>query len=207
MTLSDTDHGVASIIMAAGRGSRMKGYSGSKTLLPLSPGKSLFEGSHPIILHLIANLPEGPQVLIVNHCQDMVRETTRETGADYCEQPVLNGTGGAILADEAFVATQQVDRVIITMGDVPFVKQSTYENLVRGLDPHDLMALGFSPQDKKQYGILEIENGQVRKITEWKFWKDYPSQRQEALHVCNSGIYAVKKSALLHYLSILAFRP
>ena len=27
------------------------------------------------------------------------------------------------------------------------------------------MILGFSPKDKKQYGVLEIEQGQVRKIT------------------------------------------
>ena len=160
-----------------------------------------------IIEQAVENLPPGPRVLIVNHCQDEVRAITRDTGAAYCEQPELNGTGGAILAAENFVASQVADLVIITMGDVPFVKKTTYDNLVAGLDTHDLMILGFSPQDKKQYGVLEIENGQVRKITEWKFWNEYNALRQDELNICNSGIYAVRKSSLLHYLPILASRP
>ena len=59
------DSEIASIIMAAGRGSRMKGYEGNKTLLPLCPGTSTFEGSHPILLHLLTNLPTGEKALIV----------------------------------------------------------------------------------------------------------------------------------------------
>ncbi|MGD9311123.1 MAG: NTP transferase domain-containing protein [Desulfosarcina sp.] len=193
--------------MAAGRGSRMQDYTGNKTLLPLIPGDSIFKGRRPIIVHLMENLPAGPKALIVNHCQDEVMAVTQDTMADYCQQPVLNGTGGAILAAEDFVAAQDADRVIITMGDVPFVKQVTYAKLVSGLDTHDLVILGFSPQDKKQYGVLEIDQGQVRKITEWKYWKDYAAPRQKELKICNSGIYAVRTGTLLNYLPILASRP
>ncbi|BBO66245.1 hypothetical protein DSCA_01750 [Desulfosarcina alkanivorans] len=207
MTLTDTDRQVASIIMAAGRGSRMKGYEGNKTLLPLQPGSSIFKGRHPIIRHLMENLPAGATSLIVNHCKDEVMAATRDSGAVYCDQPVLNGTGGAILAAGDFVASQPARHVIITMGDVPFVKKKTYEKLVDGLDAHHLMILGFSPRDKKQYGVLEIEQGRVRKITEWKFWKDYPPHIQDRLTVCNSGIYAARQSALVDYLPVLASRP
>jgi len=198
---------VAAIIMAAGRGSRMQGYDGNKTLLPLKPGNAMFDGNHPILMHLMENLPPGPRALIVNHCQKEVRAATARTGAEYYEQPVLNGTGGAILAAGDFVAAQDADRVIITMGDVPFVKQSTYARLVDGLDDHDLTILGFSPRDKKQYGVLEIDKGQVKKITEWKYWKDYPADRQHRLTICNSGIYAARRTVLAHYLPILASRP
>ena len=121
MTPTDTHPQVVSIIMAAGRGSRMKGYSGNKTLLPLKPGSSVFTGRQPVIMHLMAHLPPGPRCLIVNHCKDQVMEITRDTGAVYCQQPVLNGTGGAILAAGDFLASQAAPRVIITMGDVPFV--------------------------------------------------------------------------------------
>jgi bifunctional UDP-N-acetylglucosamine pyrophosphorylase/glucosamine-1-phosphate N-acetyltransferase len=185
----------------------MKGYAGSKTLLPLIPENTVFEGRQPLILHLMENLPAGPSAVIVNHCKSQVMDTTRHTGAIYCVQPVLNGTGGAILGAGDFVAAQNARRVLITMGDVPFVKKATYEKLVDGLDDHDLMILGFSPQDKKQYGVLEIEKGHVTKITEWKYWQDYPTERQNRLTVCNSGIYAVRKTDLLDYLPILASRP
>lgn len=207
MTLPHTAGVIASIVMAAGRGSRMKGYAGNKTLLPLSPGPSVFDGRQPLILHLMANLPVGPKALIVNHCKKEVMETTRATGALYFDQPVLNGTGGAVIAAADFVAALSAPSVIITMGDVPFVKKRTYETLVDGLDDHELMVLGFTPRDKKQYGVLEIENGAVKKITEWKFWKDYPFQRQQRQTVCNSGIYAVRTSVLRHYLPILASQP
>lgn len=202
-----TGQPVASIIMAAGRGSRMKDYTGSKTLLPLEPGTSVFEGRHPIILHLMDRLPEGPKAVIVNHCKADVVAATQTSGAVYIDQLVLNGTGGAILAAGDFIDSLSIDRVIITMGDVPFVRRETYLCMADGLSSHDLMILGFSPADKKQYGVLEIEAGKVKKITEWKYWRDYPSDRQADLTVCNSGIYAVRRSALAHYLPILASRP
>jgi bifunctional UDP-N-acetylglucosamine pyrophosphorylase/glucosamine-1-phosphate N-acetyltransferase len=207
MTPIPSPHLVASIIMAAGRGSRMQGYDGNKTLLPLVPQKSVLEGTRPILPHLMKNLPEGPKALIVNHCQKEVRAATARTGAEYYEQPELNGTGGAILAAGDFVSARKADRVIITMGDVPFVKPSTYTRLVDGLSDHDLTILGFSPRDRKQYGVLEIEGGKVKKITEWKYWKDYPEERRRRLTVCNSGIYAVRRAVLAHYLPILASRP
>ncbi len=207
MTAIDTTHGVASIIMAAGRGSRMKGYDGNKTLLPLIPDTSALTGRHPIIMHLIGNLPPGPKAVVVNHCKDALMAATRMTGAVYCEQPVLNGTGGAILATEDFIRSQSAEQVIITMGDVPFVRQATYAMLIDGLARHDLMILGFSPRDKKQYGVVETENDRVARITEWKYWKHYPSDRQTCLTVCNSGIYAARKTALMAYLPILASRP
>lgn len=207
MTLPHTHHTIASIVMAAGRGSRMKGYSGNKTLLPLAPAASVFIGRRPIILHLLQNLPAGPKALVVNHCKDEVVATTRATGVFYCDQPVLNGTGGAVLAAADFVAAQSAPSLIITMGDVPFVQKATYSALIRGLETHDLMVLGFAPRDKRQYGVLEIEKGAVKKITEWKFWRDYPVQRRQQLRICNSGIYAVRTSVLRHYLPILAGRP
>ncbi len=207
MTAIDTTQSVASIIMAAGRGSRMKGYNGNKTVLPLVPGASALTGRRPIIAHLIENLPRGPKAVVVNHGKDAVMDATRMSGAVYCQQPVLNGTGGAILASEDFIRSQSAQRVIITMGDVPFVEKATYARLIDGLARYDLMILGFSPADRKQYGVVEIEENRVVRITEWKYWKDYPSDRKACLTVCNSGIYAARKKALMAYLPILASRP
>ncbi len=198
---------VAAIIMAAGRGSRMKDYAGNKTLLPLVPGKSIFEGRRPLLLHLMENLPAGPKALIVHHCKADVMRATGHLDVSYCEQPRLNGTGGAILAARDFIAAQACPRLIITMGDVPFVRKETYARLIQSLDHNDIVVLGFCPADKKQYGVLEIEAQKVRKITEWKDWKDYPAEAQNALTICNSGIYAVTREALNTYLPILASRP
>lgn len=204
---NSTGSEVAAIIMAAGRGSRMKGYAGNKTLLPLVPGPSIYEGRNPLLMHIVDHLPAGPKAMIVHHCKEDVIKTTRSLSVTYCEQPKLNGTGGAILAAQEFINAQSCDHFIITMGDVPFVQKETYTHLVNALNDNDIVILGFRPADKKQYGMLELQADKVAKITEWKFWKDYSPEAQADLTVCNSGIYAVKKAALMNYLPILASRP
>ena len=193
--------------MAAGRGSRMKGYGGNKTLLPLIPVDSPFIGQRSLLMNLMASLPEGPKAIIVNHCKEEIISSVEGLGMTFCEQPVLNGTGGAIIAAGEFIAAQQSPSFVITMGDVPFVGKETYARMVRLLSENDIVVLGFRPVDKKQYGVLEIESECVKKITEWKYWKDYPEEKQQALTVCNSGIYAVKKEALETFLPVLASRP
>jgi bifunctional UDP-N-acetylglucosamine pyrophosphorylase/glucosamine-1-phosphate N-acetyltransferase len=197
----------ASIIMAAGRGSRMKGYSGNKTLLPLEPGETPYCGRQPILVHLFSSLPLGPKAIIVNHCKDDVVRAVCEFDASFCDQPTLNGTGGAILAARPFIEAQPCRNFVITMGDVPFVKKETYARLVGLLSENDIVILGFCPEDKKQYGVLEIESDRVTKITEWKYWKDYTEEKRKSLSICNSGIYAVTKEALETYLPILESRP
>jgi bifunctional UDP-N-acetylglucosamine pyrophosphorylase/glucosamine-1-phosphate N-acetyltransferase len=208
MTLApSTTADVAAVIMAAGRGSRMKAYDGNKTQLPLVPGASIHDGERPLLLHLMDNLPPGPKAVVVHHCKEAVIQLTAPLGVTHCEQPRLNGTGGAILAAADFIDTQPCDRVIITMGDVPFVEKKTYADLVLALDENDFAVLGFQPEDKKQYGVVEIASGKVQKITEWKYWKTYPPEVQKALAICNSGIYAASKAVLMTYLPILASRP
>ncbi|MBT8338547.1 MAG: NTP transferase domain-containing protein, partial [Desulfatitalea sp.] len=88
----NNDSIIISLIMAAGRGSRMNGYTGNKTLLPLCPVQSQFEGSRPIIEHIIDQLPEGPMALVVHHCKADVIAATGRWNVQYCVQPQLNGT-------------------------------------------------------------------------------------------------------------------
>ncbi|QTA82626.1 NTP transferase domain-containing protein, MobA-like [Desulfonema limicola] len=201
------DTNTASIIMAAGRGSRMKSYDGNKTLLPLIPGKSLFEGSYPVLLHILKALPAGPKALVVNYKSEDIKKATQGFDLTYWCQPKLNGTGGAILAVREFIENQSCNSLAVTMGDVPFIKAGTYDRLLDKLDKHHFVILGFVPEDKKRYGVLEIQGDQVKKITEWKYWKDFSEKDQKALTICNSGIYAVRRKCLLDYLPVLESRP
>ncbi len=197
----------ASLILAAGRGSRMKGYTGNKALLPLIPGKTPYEGDLPILLHILRNLPAGPKGVVVHHRKEDVISATSDQDLIYLEQPELNGTGGALLAAASFLETQPLNCIIITMGDVPFVTAPTYKSLVQHLRDHSLVVLGFAPSQKKQYGVLDIEENRVKRIIEWKYWQTYPIEKQHAFEICNSGIYAVRKEDLLHCLPMLASRP
>ena len=125
----------ASVILAAGRGSRMKGYIGNKTLLPLKPGKTAYEGTYPIIYNILSNLPPGPRVVIVNHAKEDVIAATKDLGVTIREQPELNGTGGALLAAAPFLETVTCDTLIITMGDVPLVTAAGAVDLAASRDP------------------------------------------------------------------------
>ncbi|MBW2333191.1 MAG: NTP transferase domain-containing protein [Deltaproteobacteria bacterium] len=164
----------ASIIFAAGYGSRMKGFSGNKTLLPLIPGSNPFEGEYPIIFEIVTNLPKGPKTLVIHHKKEEIIKMTRNLGVCYCDQPIPNGTGGALIAAQEFLERTDQEYCIITMGDIPFV---------------------------------EIENEKVQRITEWKYWKEYPLEMQRRFKVFNSGIYAARRSVLLTYLKKLKKRP
>lgn len=198
---------IGSVVMAAGRGSRMKGFEGAKTLLPLVPSQSPCQGTRPILIHILSCLPPGPKAVIVHHEKDAVIEATRAYGPTYSEQPVLNGTGGALLAALPFIEATDCRDWILTMGDVPLVRPETYLGLVRALSSNAFVVLGFQPEDKRQYGALEIEDDRVKRIIEWKYWRSLPEEQQAQLKVFNSGIYAARREALLRSISRLASMP
>jgi bifunctional UDP-N-acetylglucosamine pyrophosphorylase/glucosamine-1-phosphate N-acetyltransferase len=197
----------ASIIFAAGYGSRIKGFFGNKTLLPLLPGSNPFEGECPIIFEIVKNLPKGPKALVIHHKKEEVIKVTHDLGVYYCDQPIPNGTGGALIAAQEFLEHTDQEYCIITMGDIPLVTETTYHSLLHHCKDQDFIVLGFTPKERAQYGIVEIENEEVQRITEWKYWKDYPLEMQRRFEVFNSGIYAARRSALLTYLEKLKGRP
>lgn len=197
----------ASVIFAAGKGSRMTGYTGNKTLLPLIPLRDLYHGSRPILLEVLQNLPEGPKCIVVNHRAEDVRSATQHLGVSFCQQPETNGTGGALIAARPFIESTPSDTVIITMGDVPLIRPETYENLVSRLDRCSMSVLAFRPRDRAQYGMLEVDEDRALRIVEWKYWKDYPAERRNALRFCNAGVYAAERSVLLQVLHRLQSSP
>ncbi len=200
-------HSTASVVLAAGRGSRMTAYEGNKTLLPLIPEDSLYSGRHPLLMEVLQNLPPGPAGIVVNHCADAVREATRHLPVAYCFQPVTNGTGGALLAARTFLESVPCQAVVITMGDVPLIRPETYRRLVERLTGHAMTVLAFVPRDKAQYGMLEVDGDRVVRIVEWKYWKEFPEQRLSRLRFCNAGVYAVQRSLLMPCLDRLEATP
>ena len=198
---------VASIILAAGRGSRMIGYDGSKALLPMIPGGSRYEGEQPMLLAVLDNLPPGPKAIVVHHRAEDIRRATRGMPVSYIFQPVTNGTGGALLAAAPFLETVDADQVLITMGDVPLIRNATYQRLLGGLSSDDLVLLAFAARERAQYGMLQTEGEQVRRIIEWKYWSTFSNADQDRLQYCNAGVYAAKPQVLLSFLERLAEHP
>ena len=202
-----TNYKTTSLILAAGRGSRMLGYEGNKTLLPLIPSKSPYRGTQPILSHILKELPFGNRAIIVNHRKEDIMNATRGSGVTYIEQTELNGTGGALIAALPFLVQGEDEYLIITMGDVPLVKRTSYTQLLEKLEKNSLAVLGFRPESRKKYGLLQFEKDRVAGIVEWEYWRHYPETKLEKHQICNSGIYAARKKDLIHYISILASKP
>ena len=194
---------IFSIILAAGRGSRMKGQNKNKTVISLLP-----DYEYPMIVEILQNTPPGRKLIVVNYRKEDIFNVTHNLGnVIYCEQSELNGTGGAILAASDILKMAIEEYIIITMGDVPLVKKRTYQELIKGLKENELVVLGFEPEEKRQYGLLEIEGNRVRRIIEWNTWKEFSEEEQERYRICNSGIYAINKKTLLDYIPVLSSRP
>jgi bifunctional UDP-N-acetylglucosamine pyrophosphorylase / glucosamine-1-phosphate N-acetyltransferase len=197
----------ASIVFAAGKGTRMVDYSGNKTLLPLIPGTSVFDGDRPLLLEVLLNLPSGPVGIVVHHRAAEVKMATKAFAVTHILQPKTNGTGGALLAARGFLESVSQDAVVITMGDVPLIRRMTYEKLISRLDNQDFVILAFEPRERARYGMLEMEGENVLRIVEWKYWHTYSTERQARLKFCNAGVYALRRSVLLTYLDDLANQP
>lgn len=197
----------ASIVFAAGKGTRMLGYNGNKTLLPLIPKGSTYEGDHPLLFEVLQNLPRGPVGIVVNHCVADIERATRDFPVTYIPQPTTNGTGGALLAARNFLDMAAQPAVIITMGDVPLIRRTTYARLMEKLAEQPLAVLVFKPEDRAQYGMLEMDGEHVLRIVEWKYWHAYPPDAQARLRFCNAGVYAVRRTVLLEYMDRLARQP
>jgi bifunctional N-acetylglucosamine-1-phosphate-uridyltransferase/glucosamine-1-phosphate-acetyltransferase GlmU-like protein len=197
----------ASIIFAAGKGSRMTGYEGNKTLLPLIPFGSLYEGEYPLLHHVLHSLPPGPKGIVVHHCSEDVRRATEALGVSYIFQETTNGTGGALLASRPFLEAEGEECVIITMGDVPLIRGTTYRRIVESLELHSMVVLASMPENKGQYGMLEMDGTRVVRIVEWKYWREFSAERMAALKYCNGGVYAVRRSVLLPYIDRLSKQP
>ncbi len=195
------------IVFAAGKGTRMLGYAGNKTLLPLIAKGSTYEGEHPLLIEVLQNLPAGPVGIVVNHCAEDVERATRGFPVTYIPQPLTNGTGGALLAARGFLEASSQEAVIITMGDVPLIRRVTYERLIAKLQEQPLVILAFEPRDRAQYGMLEMDGERVLRIVEWKYWRTYAPERQAQLRFCNAGVYAARRSLLLPCLDRLAGNP
>jgi bifunctional UDP-N-acetylglucosamine pyrophosphorylase / glucosamine-1-phosphate N-acetyltransferase len=196
-----------SIVFAAGKGTRMVGYVGNKTLLPLIPGESAYDGDRPLLLEVLANLPPGPIGIVVNHRAADVMKATKGYSVTHIHQQTTNGTGGALLAARGFLETASENAVVITMGDVPLIRRVTYEKLIKRLENLNLVILAFEPRDRARYGMLEMDGENVLRIVEWKYWHGYSSDKQAKLRFCNAGVYALRRSVLLRYLDRLADQP
>ncbi|MGD9664641.1 MAG: bifunctional UDP-N-acetylglucosamine diphosphorylase/glucosamine-1-phosphate N-acetyltransferase GlmU [Novosphingobium sp.] len=183
---------IAAIILAAGKGTRMKS-SLHKVLHPIA-GRAM-------LLHLmdaVDALKPAHKVVVVGDKAEQLEEALGDTAITAVQQPQL-GTGHAVQQAESALAGFDGD-VLVLYGDVPFVRTETMRAMIDRLHASDnpaAVVLGFTPADPLQYGRVIADNGQIIKMVEYKD----ASANERACNLCNSGLMAVRSKELFTLLA------
>ncbi len=177
-------HPIAAIILAAGKGTRMKSDL-HKVLHPIA--------GRPMLLHLIdavAALEPARTVVVVGAGREQVEAAVHPHGAETAHQAEQLGTGHAVRMAEGALAGFEGD-VLILYGDVPLVSTATMRRMLERLHGPDAPAavvLGFRPPDPGAYGrVIADGQGHIVKMVEFKD----ASAEERAETLCNSGLMAV----------------
>ena len=176
MSASDTP--LAVIVLAAGKGTRMKSDL-HKVLHPIA--------GHPMLLHLLGSLGElspARQVIVAGHGREQIEAALTDSGAEVVvQEPQLGTAHAALMAKDALADFTGL--VLVCFGDVPFLSSATVARLCAALDGAKVAVLGFRPADSAAYGrIIADTAGTVAKMVEHKD----ASAEERAVNLCNSGV-------------------
>lgn len=190
--MTDSAAPLAVVILAAGKGTRMKSDL-HKVLHPVA--------GRPMIEHLLASVAElAPerQVVVAGHGREQLEKALDGRAKIAVQDPQL-GTGHAVQQSEAALAGFEGD-VLILYGDVPFVTAQTMRAMLERLHGNHeppVVVLGFEPPDPLAYGRIVADGDRISWMVEHK--DATPEQRLVGL--CNSGIMAVRSADLFGLLA------
>ncbi|OYY89491.1 MAG: UDP-N-acetylglucosamine diphosphorylase/glucosamine-1-phosphate N-acetyltransferase [Sphingomonas sp. 28-66-16] len=183
---------IAAIILAAGKGTRMKSDL-HKVLHPIA--------GQPMLMHLLASvdvLAPARKVVVVGSGRDQL-EAALAGSADLAVQDPQLGTGHAVQQAERALADFDGD-VLILYGDVPLVRPETMQAMLDRLNAPDaptVVVLCFAPEDTLRYGRVITEGDRIVKMVEHKD----ATEEERAVRLCNSGLMAVRSGDLFTLLA------
>ena len=181
----------AVIIMAAGKGKRMKSHL-PKVLHSLA-GKPILN----YVVDIVNQLEIKRKILIVGHKSDKIRELIGEK-IEYVEQKEQLGTAHAVLQTQKLLSGFKGD-VLILSGDVPFVTVKTLNKLLRYHQANNFCCTLVSTVLKNPEGYGRIIRGKKGEIKEIIEEVDLPTDKKELTEI-NGGIYCFNKEKLFQVL-------
>ena len=193
---------LATVILAAGKGKRMKNPNKSKVMYELSD-KPLIE----YVVELALKIDSEKIVIIVGHRKQSVIDFIRERFSDemskikFAHQDEQLGTGHAVMQTSGELKTFDGD-VLILSGDVPLLSYNTVENFISFHTDNHFTASLLSAifEDPFGYGrIIREDSGKFIEILEEKD----SGQNVKKIKEINSGIYLVDCKNLFEALRTL----
>jgi len=183
---------LAVVVMAAGKGTRMKSDL-PKVLHDL--------GGRPMICHVLdiaRELAPDRLIVIVGYRKDLVMDAVKADDAIIVPQDDPQGTGHAILQTEGAL-TGFFGDVLILSGDVPLLPASVLKRFVEAHQKSDawLTLMTAELDNPTGYGrIVRDHHGFVTAIVEEKDADD----RFRRIKEFNSGIYVIRSDGLFNRL-------
>ncbi len=191
---STSPHPFAAIVLAAGKGTRMKSDK-HKVLHPIA--------GRPMILHLLdsfAALPLARTVVVAGDRREQLEAALSDRNVTIAVQEPQLGTAHAALMAKDALAGFDGD-VLVCFGDCPMVRAETVQAMIDRLHAPDAPAavvLGFEPEDSLAYGrVIADDAGSILKMVEYKD----ADEGERACRLCNSGLIAARSEDLFALLA------
>lgn len=185
----------AALILAAGKGTRMK--SGlCKVLHPVA--------GRPMISYVVdAVVASGIEriCLVVGHQADEVKRCVDAPGVQFAFQEPQLGTGHAVMAARDLFA-DFTGNILILCGDTPLIEVRTIRRFVEFHEANEgrMTVLTSLVENPFGYGrVLRDEDGHVIRIVEERDADDL----ERAVNLINTGIYIVEASLLYAMLETI----
>lgn len=182
---------VVAIILAAGKGTRMK--SEKSKLVHKIYGKEIVLRSYENAKRAgIDNI-----IAVVGHLKEQVQEVLKDK-VKYVYQEEMLGTGHAVMQAKEFLKGKK-GKVVVLNGDVPILRPETIRNLVeKSITNKEYATLLTAIYDNPfGYGrIIRDEGGNVEGIVEEKD----ATEMQRKIKEINAGIYCFDIEELLNAL-------
>lgn len=187
------DSGIAAIILAAGKGTRMK--SDLPKVLHEIAGRSLL--GH--VLAVTDTLGADRRVVVVGPEMTSVEAAARGASPDsrIAVQAKQMGTADAVIAAREQMRSFAGD-VLVLYADTPLIRPETLQAMLEARrGGASVVVLGFTPEDPAEYGRLVLDqSGALDAIVEFKD----ASAAQKEIRLCNSGVMAIDGAILFDLL-------
>lgn len=193
---------VSAIVLAAGKGTRMKSDL-IKVLHPLAGIPMIY-----YVMDLLKSFSLDKIAIVVGYQSEKVKSAlfewkkTSNIEFDIILQEEQLGTGHAVLCTKKLFENYK-GKIVILYGDVPLLKKETINEMIDKLNNNEdavLAILTAILENPTGYGrILRNEKGEIKKIIEEKD----ASLEERKIKEINSGIYCVDKDFLFYALNKL----
>ncbi len=188
---------IEALILAAGKGTRMKSDDKSKVMHNIA--------GYPMIGFIAETVSKIADYshFIVGHRKEEVEFfiNSEFPGASFSFQEITDGTGGAV---RSAIGNMRADttHVLILCGDAPLIKKETLGSLVLSFTEEnaDMALLTTRLEEPAHYGrIKRNKNGNIKRIVEYI---DADNEERKIKEI-NSGVYFIKRELLEKSISKL----